>query len=394
MPPLSPSIAVDTPNGIVASLQHASRVRLPLERYEVHEPFASFLCTFRDVALEGLSGTRPRVILYNTSGLEIAYDTSNQTRQILRLDGVDLQLAEGLPALNISGALYLRREAVVTKLGGGGTAAAAAAATTTIEDSQLLVIQEVDGVSGRVRYVLPAPLGSHVPGGRLRQCSELKHSRDEYTSLPMPCEDGDQLLVDFEPSCYEGVCIIDPVFRRGRLPHNCSAGRRLGDRQDVAYQRDGLCSDLCPTGHYCPPGSSSPTACPPGSFNPEAGGGSLGACIKCPRGSYCGLRAKDHHYCPNGQYNDREGQAKCEECPTGESCLRTSHGGSVKPSAEAPCSKGAYCPDQKNCGEHPEDCEICPRGHQCDGSVKEECPDGTHSINGGDEYCTPCPAGR
>jgi len=43
----------------------------------------------------------------------------------------------------------------------------------------------------------------------------------------------------------------------------------------------------CPTGSYCPAGSSSPDACPAGTYNPSTGLTNVTSCLDCTPGDYC-----------------------------------------------------------------------------------------------------------
>ena len=48
-----------------------------------------------------------------------------------------------------------------------------------------------------------------------------------------------------------------------------------------------LFNSICPTGHYCPMGTSLPLACPAGTYNNLYGADSIHACLECPDGNYC-----------------------------------------------------------------------------------------------------------
>lgn len=45
--------------------------------------------------------------------------------------------------------------------------------------------------------------------------------------------------------------------------------------------------DVCPSGHYCPPGSPAPLPCPTGTYSPAVGLSSPAQCTQCPPGSMC-----------------------------------------------------------------------------------------------------------
>lgn len=58
--------------------------------------------------------------------------------------------------------------------------------------------------------------------------------------------------------------------------------------------------NLCPAGHYCPPGSSKPEPCPTGTFLPQSGMVYHNACLPCPGGKFCqgeGLASVSGVYC-------------------------------------------------------------------------------------------------
>ena len=82
--------------------------------------------------------------------------------------------------------------------------------------------------NGIVRYVLPAPLGMFVPGGRVRACSEEEGL----------CADAAYatLLVELHGATRESES-------RSALPQQCSPGY-LGDSESVEHQllpfRDGI----------------------------------------------------------------------------------------------------------------------------------------------------------
>ena len=83
-------------------------------------------------------------------------------------------------------------------------------------------------------------------------------------------------------------------------------------------------NDICPPGHYCPEGSSSPTQCPPGTNSSSTGLTMMSNCPPCTRGYYCPLNGTVYatrsclagYYCPTGT-------ATLEDsiiCPTGAHC--------------------------------------------------------------------------
>jgi hypothetical protein len=85
-------------------------------------------------------------------------------------------------------------------------------------------------------------------------------------------------------------------------------------------------NDVCPPGHYCPPGSPSPIQCPPGTNSSSKGLVHVSDCPLCTRGYYCphnGTVLADQkclagYYCPPGvdlvtAYDDLR-------CPSGSYC--------------------------------------------------------------------------
>ena len=75
----------------------------------------------------------------------------------------------------------------------------------------------------------------------------------------------------------------------------------------------------CPTGHFCPNGTSWPLGCTAGTYNPNTG---EDACFNCPAGYYCIENSTDYSgsVCPMGHY-----------CPLGTGSMY-----------QYPCDKGYY----------------------------------------------------
>jgi hypothetical protein len=127
----------------------------------------------------------------------------------------------------------------------------------------------------------------------------------------------------------------------------------------------------CPTGTYCPIGSSTPGTCPSGYYCPD----------------------EIHKYsCPSGSY-----------CPSGSSTPITCLQGSIclsGSSSSSTCPPGSYCPDGINVIP-------CPTGSYCLSGTQINCPIGTYCPSGtiipsicpSGNYCpdginiSPCPSG-
>lgn len=85
---------------------------------------------------------------------------------------------------------------------------------------------------------------------------------------------------------------------------DCSAGYYCKGKAISATPTDGTTGSICPYGHYCPAGSSAPTACPIGKYLDETGKSALTDCKTCPTGKMCldlGLYTPSEN-CPEGYY--------------------------------------------------------------------------------------------
>ncbi|KAL3667963.1 hypothetical protein V7S43_006840 [Phytophthora oleae] len=163
---------------------------------------------------------------------------------------------------------------------------------------------------------------------------------------PMPCPKGTYCLggvahsttIDWVPSRPEGAV----------APQKCTEGTYC---QEATPTLSG--TGVCYAGHYCPPGSSTPTQSPVGSF---AGTTGSVAATMCFPGTYTPLKST----------------VKCEICPAGHSCP----------------GFGTYIPS------------LCPKGTYrslADSITCRACPEGTWSPHTGltdISYCEICPAGR
>lgn len=155
--------------------------------------------------------------------------------------------------------------------------------------------------------------------------------------------------------------------------------------------------NLCPAGHYCPPGSSKPELCPTGTFLPQSGMVYRNACLPCPGGKFCqgeGLASVSGVYCmhlTNIFFVSQFGfffnvswllkqmlkffflagacyagyfcglgstQPDHNHCPPGFYCPE----GSESP---IPCSPGSFNSDSGKWQST--DCQLCPAGYFCNG---------------------------
>ncbi|XP_069599133.1 uncharacterized protein K04H4.2-like [Ranitomeya imitator] len=171
----------------------------------------------------------------------------------------------------------------------------------------------------------------------------------------------------------------------------------------------------CPSGHFCPIGSSAPQPCPPGTFNPMERQGICLPCTEgffclnktssldgkvCPPGFYCpgGTVSPEQFPCPRGTYNPHRGSRAVEDCwpcDPGHYCDTL---GQTR--VTGLCSEGYFCvhsvitstPNQGTLGD------VCPSGYYCPvGSVvPHPCPFGSYSNSSGNvgpEACVLCEPG-
>ncbi|XP_072312986.1 uncharacterized protein [Eucyclogobius newberryi] len=178
---------------------------------------------------------------------------------------------------------------------------------------------------------------------------------------------------------------------------------------------------LCPAGFFCPRGTPAPLPCPPGTFSSATGIAHQYNCTTClpgyycqgegtvqpnlcPAGHYCppGLTLGTEFPCPPGTVQKRLGAMSphnCMACPPGMFC---SEYGLSEPSGL--CDPGYFCPSgsisfnsselQANSTEN----HICPAGHFCPSGTghPHPCPAGSLSMSLGVtavDGCHPCPPG-
>ena len=191
--------------------------------------------------------------------------------------------------------------------------------------------------------------------------------------------------------------------------------------------------DVCPRGHYCPAGTTTPFKCPPGTYNNKTRAPEPSDCISCEPGYYCegyGLtsptdRCEGGWYCTRGAYTKRpvpqvnlahnnshhftcplyslnftggictkgnycpRGSSKLLPCPPGRFCGSDGLSG---PSGN--CTAGYFC----NGGDTVSNPVNCSAGYYCpEGSpVEVDCPPGTYLPYTGkskEAHCLNCTEG-
>ncbi|XP_014845642.1 PREDICTED: uncharacterized protein LOC106919650 isoform X3 [Poecilia mexicana] len=232
-------------------------------------------------------------------------------------------------------------------------------------------------------------------------------------------------------------------------PEPCPLGTfqpRRGAGSCVACQGGRLCNrtglsqpPVCPTGHYCPPGSSAARPCPSGTYSDQLSGEDVKHCRPCEAGSFCsraglskpqglcdpghyctsgattsspvavatgdvcpagyfclrGTKFPQQHPCPVGTWSISVGGqnlSSCWACPPGFYCNNT---GLSQPSGL--CDTGYYCSGGAKFSKPSDGLtgNICPAGHYCPlgSAFPIPCPDGTYSNSTGSEMCDECPSG-
>ncbi|KAE9138231.1 hypothetical protein PF007_g1495 [Phytophthora fragariae] len=174
-----------------------------------------------------------------------------------------------------------------------------------------------------------------------------------------------------------------------------------------------LTRQKCPAGFFCPEGTkrASQNPCPAGTFNPEVGQKSSDVCQVCPTGTYCptgssepqtcplgyycleGTRTANQYPCPAGTYSGNQTglvlASQCHECPVGRYCPEAS-------SSPTNCQAGTYNPQTGAADSY--ECLACPPGWSCphvgQSNYVDRCAKG-HYCPGGTVLATdhPCPAG-
>ncbi|KAF3847745.1 hypothetical protein F7725_020773 [Dissostichus mawsoni] len=153
---------------------------------------------------------------------------------------------------------------------------------------------------------------------------------------------------------------------------------------------ESLTGDICPIGHYCPMGSTSPLLCPDGTFFNSTGAEECDDCLSgtyclsgegvqhCPAGHYCFDGSVEGILpCPPGTYSPQFGLSQVEQClicPAGFYC---EDWGLFEPTG--PCQAGYYCIAGVNF-QNPDGNfstgvgGTCPKGKYCPEGTSLPCP--------------------
>ncbi|WAR11139.1 hypothetical protein MAR_036215 [Mya arenaria] len=136
---------------------------------------------------------------------------------------------------------------------------------------------------------------------------------------------------------------------------NCSAGYYCTLEASSFMPTDNTTGNICPMGHSCPEGSSTPTVCETGYFLNVTGSDDNSDCIICTVGKYCP--------------------------------------GTGNPEPAGTCDPGYYCPIGQN-DSAPADYN-CPAGHYCPGDTDDpiQCENGYYQTLTTQTTCDICHAG-
>ena len=157
---------------------------------------------------------------------------------------------------------------------------------------------------------------------------------------------------------------------------------------DGRDQTSFTCSGVCPSDHFCPPGTVSPTPCPAGT-RAFPGARSKGDCIPCPLGHYCGNSTAEPTKCPPGTIGNSTSFSTpvCGgKCPVGHWC----GAGCTDPIA---CPPGTFT--EVTGATNESWCRPCKAGHWCQSGRPFACGENTYangSMRADLSACVPCPA--
>lgn len=231
------------------------------------------------------------------------------------------------------------------------------------------------------------------------------------------CPEGSELPLACPPGTYNpylGIASIEECltctsgnfcaeYNMSTISGPCAPGYYCETGSATAYPiRNNTCSaisrgDVCPTGTYCPIGSSFPLPCPSGYFNDKV---QQDKCNICPNGYYCPANSTSYFDCPSGYYCPLGTQFKFQfPCPQGtfsnetrrrniSDCIAAPPGyfvtgtGNIKP--DGPCDSGFYCPSGAISATPSCNSNFCDTGGRC--IPGQYCPTATG-------YPLPCPGG-
>lgn len=292
---------------------------------------------------------------------------------------------------------------------------------------------------------LPCTVGGYCPTGSIlpKACPRGTYQPEtRMTNLSncIFCSAG-SYCSSINMSAPTGQCDVSFYCKRGCVTSDCSF-YSLNYGVVANTFADGLANvfgGICPWGHYCPQGTSNPTACSPGTVRDNVGASVSTDCQPCPPGKYCPssgtssniptnapVTCTKGYYCPGPLASSGPqsligcADATCSNHP-GEDCSLdyvdcspTDYNYNLKLAGARACARGFFCAagsimptkcnviggyttyqDQKG----QDVCITCPRGYYCDpldlASLQspKACPVGRYCPFGTSSSQPMCPVG-
>ena len=283
---------------------------------------------------------------------------------------------------------------------------------------------------GKIEVQLPCKPGHYCeagtafptacPGGTIDDATNF----DDVNDCSTPCPAG--------YACPTGASYSNRPIIPCKPGHYCEAGTAAGGEtacpqhtySDKKYLKaSGECTP-CPSGYYCPVGSTQPiicsegkycvlgsgeSNCPAGTYMPYRGATHEGECIECPLGHKCTAGSVLPEPCGSSKYADEKGLSDCKDCIAGYYCPSDSnidpipcgkgYFSGASASGCTDCDAGKYCPLEAT-SEATKESNTCPAGLYCPvgtdhypTNLRDRCQKG-HYCTPGTALEIPCSAGR